>query len=319
MKVAILDDWFDTLRGLPCFGLLAGHDVTVLTAHVPDPAALAARLRGTEALCLFRERTPVGPALLDRLPDLKLISMRGVYPHVDVAACTARGVAFCSSTASDRPSWSTAELTWALILAAMRGLPAQMASLKAGRWQAGVGRSVRGRRLGVWGCGRIGRAVAATGRAMGMEVFVWGSEASRAAAVADGHAAATSRGGLRGVGRADPAPAPRPADPRHDRAGGPRPHGAALADREHRARRTFRPRRAAGGAGGRPGMAALDVFEGEPVTDPAHPLVTHPAVIATPHIGFVTEEELDHQFAEIFRQVNAFAEGKPLNLVNPAA
>ena len=154
MKVHILDDWFNTLRGLPCFDLLAGHDVTVWTDHQPDEAILADRLRDADCVVLFRERTKVTRGLLERLPNLRLISQRGAYPHVDVAACTDQGVLLCSNKGADGANHAAAELTFALILAAMRQLPQQMASAKAGNWQMGVGRSLRGRRLGLYGYGR---------------------------------------------------------------------------------------------------------------------------------------------------------------------
>jgi D-3-phosphoglycerate dehydrogenase len=177
MKVHILDDWFDTLRGLPCFAKLADHEVTVWTDHEADPAKLAARLQGAEALVLFRERTKVGAELVAVLPNLKLISQRSVYPHVDVLACTAHGVLLCSNMHSDTPSYAAAEHTLALILASYRQIPQQMTFIKAGQWQSGVGRTLRGRTLGLYGYGRIARAVAAYAKAMGLKVQWWGSEA----------------------------------------------------------------------------------------------------------------------------------------------
>ncbi|MCA8930658.1 MAG: D-2-hydroxyacid dehydrogenase family protein, partial [Alphaproteobacteria bacterium] len=176
MKVHILDDWFDTLRGLPCFARLAGHDVTVWTDHVEDMDALAARLTEAEALVLFRERTKVTRALLERLPALRLISQRSVYPHVDVDACTDHGVLLCSNMHGGTPSYAAAELTFALILAGLRDLPAQMASAKAGHWQAGVGKTLRGRTLGLYGYGRIAQAVAGYAEAFGAKVVWWSSE-----------------------------------------------------------------------------------------------------------------------------------------------
>ena len=166
MKVHILDDWFDTLRGLPCFSLLDGHEVTVWTDHAPDEAALADRLHDAEALVLFRERTKVTRGLLQRLPNLRLISQRSVYPHVDVPACTDTGVLLCSNMHSGTPSYAAAELTFGLILAAMRQIPQQMASARAGHWQMGVGKTLRGRTLGLYGYGRIAGAVADYARAL---------------------------------------------------------------------------------------------------------------------------------------------------------
>lgn len=193
MKVHILDDWFDTLRGLPCFDLLSGHDVTVWTDHEPDPVKLAYRVKDADCVVLFRERTKVTRALLDHLPNLRLISQRGAYPHVDVDACTDAGVLLCSNKGADGANYAAAELTFALILSAMRQLPQQMASAKAGDWQMGVGRTLRGRRLGLYGYGRIGRAVADYARAFGMDVVWWASEEGRARATADGQQVAASR------------------------------------------------------------------------------------------------------------------------------
>ncbi len=175
MKVHILDDWFDTLRGLACFDKLVDHEVTVWTDHVEDVATLAARLADAQALVLFRERTKVTRELLEFLPNLKLISQRSVYPHVDVPACTDNRVLLCSNMHSDTPSYAAAELTWALIMSAMRDLPRQMASAKAGTWQAGVGKTLRGRTLGLYGYGRIAQAVAGYARAFGMDVVWWAS------------------------------------------------------------------------------------------------------------------------------------------------
>src|SRR6476469_10596216 len=177
MKIAILDDDQDTVRTLPAFALLAGHDVTVWNDHVADPKVLAARLADTDALVLFRERTAVGADLLGRLPKLALISQISAVPHVDVDACTRLGIVVSSRLGGSMPSFSTAELTWGLVLATARRIPQQMASLRSGGWQAGVGHTVRSKTLGVYGYGRIGREVLRYGQAFGMRVQVWGSEA----------------------------------------------------------------------------------------------------------------------------------------------
>ena len=170
MKVHILDDWFDTLRALPCFEKLNGHDVTVWTDHEPDPERLAARLQDAEALVLFRERTAIGADLLERLPNLKLVSQRSVYPHVDVPSCTANTVLLCSNMHGGAPSYAAAEMALALILASYRQIPQQVASIRAGDWQMGVGRTLRGRTLGLYGYGRIAQAVAEYARAIGMKI-----------------------------------------------------------------------------------------------------------------------------------------------------
>src|SRR5688572_11958622 len=154
MRIAILDDYHDTLRRLDCFRKLSGHEITIWTDHVQDVDALAERLRDTEALVLIRERTAIRAPLLDRLDKLRLISQRSAYPHIDVEACTRRGVVVSSSQHPGTPSYAAAELTWALVLAAMRQIPQQAAALKAGRWQIGVGNSLRGKTLGIFGYGR---------------------------------------------------------------------------------------------------------------------------------------------------------------------
>jgi D-3-phosphoglycerate dehydrogenase / 2-oxoglutarate reductase len=243
MKVAILDDWFDTLRTLDCFHKLDGHEVTVFTDHLQDVDQLADRLRDSEALVLIRERTEIRAPLLGRLPKLRLISQRSVYPHIDVDTCTQLGIIVSSDLHAGSPSYATAELTWGLVLAAMRQIPQQVASLKAGTWQAGVGRSVSSKTLGIYGYGRIGKVVAGYGPAFGM-------------------------------------------------------HVAAL-------------------RAGRPGMAAIDVYEHEPLHDTTLPLLTMDNVVCTPHIGYVTRDEWDIQFADVFDQINAYAAGTPLNVVNP--
>lgn len=319
MRVHILDDWFDTLRGLPSFGRLAGHDVTVWNDHVEEADILASRLAEAETLVLFRERTPVSGALLDRLPTLKLISQRSVYPHVDVSGCTRNKVLLCSNMHGDTPSIAAAELTFALILAAARQLPQQMASLQAGRWQMGVGQTLRGRRLGLYGYGRIAKVVAGYGRAFGMEVVWWGSDDGRARARADGENVAESRDSFfadadvvslhvrlkpetKGMITAVDLTAMKPSASfvNTSRAGliAPGALEAAL-------------------AAGRPGRLALDVFDTEPLTDLDDPIVNHPNVIGTPHIGYVTEDELDLQFADIYDQINAYAEGAPIHMINP--
>jgi D-3-phosphoglycerate dehydrogenase / 2-oxoglutarate reductase len=170
MNVTVLDDYFDTLRTLDCFRKLDGHRVTVWNDHVDDIDELAARLAETEALVLIRERTAIRAPLVERLPKLKLISQRSVYPHIDVPACTARGIVVSSNLHADTPSYAAAELSFGLMLAAMRQIPQQMASLQAGRWQIGVGHTLRGKTLGVYGWGRIGLAVAGYGKAFGMQV-----------------------------------------------------------------------------------------------------------------------------------------------------
>jgi D-3-phosphoglycerate dehydrogenase len=319
MKVAILDDWFDTLRTLPCFAKLEGHEVTVFTDHVEDTDRLAERLQGFDALVLIRERTEIRAPLLERLPDLRLISQRSVYPHIDVDACTHLGITVCSNLHAGSPSYSTAELTWALVLAAMRQLPQQAASCKAGKWQAGVGRSLGGKTLGLYGYGRIAKVVAGYGAAFGMRVLVWARPESRDRARADGLEAAASKDEffadcdvlslhLRLV------PATRGIVAKADLE---RMKPSALFVNTSRAALVEPNALVAALRSGRPGMAALDVYEEEPLRDPSHPLLNMDNVLCTPHIGYVTHEEWDLQFADVFDQISAFAAGEPINVVNP--
>jgi D-3-phosphoglycerate dehydrogenase len=193
MNVTILDDYHDTLRTLPCFARFAGHKVTIWNDHVQDVDALAERLKDTEALVLIRERTKIRGPLLERLPRLRLISQRSVWPHIDVDACTRLGIVVCSDMHAGTPSYATAELTWALILASVRQIPQQAAALKAGRWQIGVGTTLRGKTLGLYGWGRIAHAVADYARAFGMDVTVWARESSRERARQEGFAVADSK------------------------------------------------------------------------------------------------------------------------------
>jgi D-3-phosphoglycerate dehydrogenase / 2-oxoglutarate reductase len=319
MKVSILDDYFDTLRTLPCFRKLGGHDVTVWTDHVQDTGKLAERLRGIEVLVLFRERTQIRSPLLERLPKLRLISQRSVYPHIDIEACTRLGVIVSSSQHPGTPSYAAAELTFALILAAMRQIPQQVAALKAGRWQVGIGSTLRGKTLGIYGYGRIGAVVAGYGRAFGMNILVWARPATLAIATADGYAIAPSKESffetcdvvslhMRLV------PATRHIVKAADLA---RMKPTALLVNTSRAPLIEPGALAEALRSGRPGMAAVDVYEEEPVSDPHDPLLTMSNVICTPHIGYVTREEYEVQFAEIFDQINAYAAGTPINVVNP--
>ena len=319
MHVTILDDYFDTLRTLACFKKLDGHTVRVWTDHVQDTEVLAGRLKDTEVLVLIRERTEIRAPLVERLPKLRLISQRSVYPHIDVDACTRHGVIVSSSQHADTPSYAAAELTWGLILAAMRQIPNQMRSLQSGSWQSGVGDSLRGKTLGIHGYGRIGATVAGYGTAFAMRVLVWASEPSRRRARADGHAAAENQETfyeacdivslhLRLV------PATRGVVTRSDLA---RMKPTALLVNTSRAALIAPDALLHALRSGRPGMAALDVYEGEPVRDPIDPLLTLPNVVCTPHIGYVTRDEYEIQFSDVFDQIVAFADGHPINVVNP--
>ena len=193
MKISILDDYFDTLRTLDCFSKLDGHEVTIWNDHTQDTDMLATRLKDTEVLVLIRERTQIRAPLLERLEALRLISQRSVYPHIDIEACTRRGVIVSSDQHADSPSYAAAELSWGLIIAAMRQIPQQMYALRAGTWQIGVGNSLRGKTLGIYGYGRIGMTVAGYGKAFGMNVLVWAREASLERAHRDGYAVAQTK------------------------------------------------------------------------------------------------------------------------------
>jgi D-3-phosphoglycerate dehydrogenase / 2-oxoglutarate reductase len=319
MKVAILDDYFDTLRTLRCFAKLAEHEVTIWNDHVEDVDRLADRLRDIEALVLIRERTEIRTPLLERLPQLKVISQRSVYPHIDVETCTRLGVVVSSNQHPGTPSYATAELTFGLILAAMRQIPQQMAALKAGQWQIAVGHTIRDKMLGVYGYGRIGRAVAEYGRAFGMNVLVWAREDSRAKARTEGWATAPSKQSffescdvitlhMRLVD------ATRHIVAKQDLA---RMKPSALIVNTSRAQLIELDALAAALKAGRPGMAAIDVYEQEPLRDTQNPLLQMPNVVCTPHIGYVTHEEWELQFADVFDQINAYDTGSPINVVNP--
>jgi D-3-phosphoglycerate dehydrogenase len=320
VKITILDDYFDTLRGLPSFQRIADLEVTVWNDHVNTPTDLVERLYGTDVLVLFRERSEITAELLDRLPNLKLISMRGDYPHVDVEACTRNGIVFSSKLKGGATSHSTAELTWALILASMRQIPQQMASLQSGTWQMGVGRSLRGLTIGLYGYGRIARTVASYARAFGMDLRWWGSGDGRKRAEADGAIVAASRKSF----FADSDIVSVHVRLRPETRSIITSQDLDLMDPSALFVNTSRAALLESGAliealnNGRPGFAALDVFDSEPATDPSDPLIKHPHVVCTPHIGFVTEDELDRQFGDIYDQVLAFAEGNPINVVNSA-
>ena len=270
-------------------------------------------------LVLIRERTEIRAPLLERLPTLRLISQRSVYPHIDVDACTRLGVIVSSNQHADTPSYAAAELTWGLVLAAVRQIPQQVAALKNGIWQIGVGSTLRGKTLGIYGYGRIGRVVAGYGREFGMHVLVWAREATLAQARADGYAAARSKAeffeqsdvlslhmrlvaATRGIVTAADLARMKPTALliNTSRAGLVEPGALVNALRA-----------------GRPGMAAVDVFEDEPVLDPQHPLLTMANVVCTPHIGYVSRDEYELQFADIFDQITAYASGTPANVVNP--
>jgi len=321
MNITILDDYQNVVPTLNAFKKLEGHNVTVWNDHTKDVDVLAERLKDTEALVLIRERTPIRAPLIERLPNLRIISQRSVYPHIDVDALTKHGIVLSSDQHPGKPSYATAELTWGLTIAAMRRIPQEVAGLKAGRWQSSIGTSLRGRNLGIYGYGRIGAVVAGYGRAFGMNVTIWGSESSAQRARADGYAVAPGRDAFfeqsdvvslhlrlrpetRGIVTGDDLARMKPTAliVNTSRAGLIAP--GALVDALKK---------------GRPGMAAVDVYEEEPVLGANHPLLHIDNVVATPHLGYVTRDGYESQFTSSFDQILAFAAGKPINVINPEA
>lgn len=310
MKIVIPDDYADCVRHLDCFGRLDRHDVTVHTDTLADPAALAERFRGADALVLIRERTAITEALLARLPDLRVISQTGAgVAHVDLAACRRHGVAVLAGTGAPH---ATAELTWALILAALRNLPAEVANLKAGRWQRTLGTGLHGRTLGLLGYGKIAQLMARQGAAFGMQVLVWGRESTRARATAAGLAVADSQADL--FARADVVSLHLRLDAQTR--GIVTPHDLACMKPGALLVNTARAGLIAPGAleaalrAGRPGMAAADVFEDEPVT--THPLLGLPNFLGTPHLGYVERDSYELYFGDAFDNLLAFADGRPV-------
>jgi D-3-phosphoglycerate dehydrogenase len=321
MNITVLDDYQNAVRGLDAYKLVANHNVTIYNDHTKNEDVLAERLKDTEALVLIRERTPIRAPLIARLPKLKIISQRSVYPHVDVPALTERGILLCSDMHPGRPSYATSELTWGLVLAAMRKIPQEVAALKAGRWQSTMGVGLRGKTLGIYGYGRIGAVVAGYGKAFGMKVLVWGREGSFERAKADGYAIARSKeaffeecdvmslhmrlnDGTRGIVKAADLARMKP---------------TALMVNTSRAPLIETGALEAALKLGRPGMAAVDVFENEPVLGAAHPLISMENAICTPHIGYVERGGYEGQFTASFGQIVAYLEGKPINVINPEA
>lgn len=326
MKIAILDDYQDAVRGLDCFRLLDGHEVKIFHHSTRGLGQLAIRLAPFDALVLIRERTAFPRALLAKLPNLKLISQTGkVSGHVDVAAATEHGIAIAEGTGSPV---APAELAWTLVMAASRKIVPYANNLKDGLWQTasinpelnGLGRTLKGRTLGIWGYGKIGRMVAGYGRAFGMQVMVWGSDASRAAAVADGNQAAPSREAF--FEQADVLSL-------HLRLNDAT-RGIVTGEDLGRMKRdallvnTSRAELVEDGAleaalrKGRPGYAALDVFTSEPLAEDA-PLLKIPTVLATPHLGYVEKDSYEMYFGKAFENIVDFANGNPSNILNPEA
>lgn len=330
MNIVILDDYQDAVRKLQCAERLEPYPAKVFTNTVKGVGQLSVRLRDADVLVLIRERTHITRQLIEKLPRLKLIAQTGrVGGHVDVAACTERGIAVAEGVGSPH---STAELTWALIMASMRRIPQYVSNLKHGAWQQsglkssampanfGLGMVLRGKTLGVWSYGKIGQLVAGYGRAFGMRVIIWGSEAARARAAADGYDVATSKDGffetadvlsvhlrlsetsagcitLEDLGRMKP---------------------TALLVNTSRAELIEPEALLTALNRGRPGMAAVDVFESEPILQ-GHALLRLENCICTPHIGYVELDSYEMYFSSAFDNVVNFIRGTPTNIVNPGA
>ncbi|HET8775089.1 MAG TPA: D-2-hydroxyacid dehydrogenase family protein [Thermoanaerobaculia bacterium] len=303
MKIVIPDDYQDAVRTLDCYAKLAAHDVTIYNDTVTDTAALAERFRDADALVLIRERTPIDDALLAQLPRLRLIAQTGRgTAHIDTKACERRGIEVAVGTGSPI---APAELTWALVMAAMRFLPQEVASARAGRWQSHLGRALRGRTLGVYGYGKIGTLVAGYGRAFGMKVIVFGREGSLARATSDGYLT-TSRQELFSTSDALSL---------HLRLTGETQGIVTRADLASMKPdallvNTSRAELIEEGAlvealrAGRPGFAAVDVYESEPWTE--HPLLAMDNVLCTPHLGYVERDSYELYFGQAFDAVNAW-------------
>jgi D-3-phosphoglycerate dehydrogenase len=330
MNIIILDDYQDAVRKLPCAALLEPYAAKVFTNTVKGVGQLSVRLRDADVLVLIRERTQFPRQLLEKLPKLKLVSQTGrIGKHVDLEACTRLGIAVAEGGGSPV---APAELTWALIMAAMRRLPQYIGNLKHGAWQQSglkaasmpanfaIGMKLAGKTLGVWGYGKIGALVAGYGRAFGMKVLVWGSDGSRARARGDGHLAAESceqffetcdvlslhlrlSDTSRGIVKPDALARMKP---------------TALLVNTSRAELIEENALVAALNRGRPGMAAVDVFETEPILQ-GHPLLRLENAVCTPHIGYVEQDSYETYFRAAFENVVAFIEGRPQNIVNPDA
>jgi D-3-phosphoglycerate dehydrogenase / 2-oxoglutarate reductase len=318
MKIVVLDDYQDAFRTLSCFLRLAGNEVLVFHDAVKEPEALAARLGDAEAAVLIQQRSALPRAVVERLPGVRLVSQTGRnVGHIDLAACTERGIVVSAGGASS-PN-ATAELAWGLILAALRQIPQEAERLKAGLWLGSLGRGVAGKTLGVYAFGRIGSLVAEVGRAFGMRVACWGRAGSTARARAAGFAVAESREAFFATADVLSLPVPLSAET----------HGLVTADDLSRMKptallvNTSRAQVIQSGAlvtalqDGRPGFAAVDVYEDEPVLGANHPLIGMKNALCTPHLGYVERDSYEALFGAAVDQILAFAAGRPINVANP--
>jgi len=318
MKIVVIDDYQDAFRNLDCYARLKGHEVTVHHDTEKDTAKLAERLKDAEALILTQQRTPFPRALAEKLPKLKLISQTGRNAnHIDLAACTEKGIVVSAGGAGN-PN-PTAELTWGLILASLRRIPQEVQRMKEGKWQGSIGVGVAGKTLGIYAYGRIGSIVAQVGKAFGMRVMCWGREGSTAKARAAGLEVAAGREAF--FGQADIVSLHIPLNKEtrgivtaQDLA---RMKPTALIVNTSRAQLIAEGALVAALKQGRPGFAAVDVYEEEPVLGGNHPLLKMDNVICTPHLGYVEQGTYESYFGAAIDQILAFAAGKPINVLNP--
>jgi D-3-phosphoglycerate dehydrogenase len=320
MKIAVIDDYQNAFKTLKCFPKLSSHEVVVYTDPETDLTKIAERLKDADAVVLTQQRTYFPRALIEKLPKLRLIGQTGrAATHVDLAACTEKGIVVSAGGAGN-PN-ATAELTWGLILSALRNLPFEVRRLKEGRWQSTLGIGVNGKTLGIYAYGKIGSIVAAAGRAFGAKVVCWGREGSTGRAKAAGFEVAKSREEFFSGADIVSLHLPLNKDTR------------GIVTRDNLARmkpsalivNASRAGLIADGAlvealkAGRPGMAAVDVYEQEPVLGANHPLLKMDNVICTPHLGYVTRESYEEYYAVVVDDIVAFAAGKPSNVLNPEA
>lgn len=319
MKVVISDDYQDCIRHLDCFARMAGHDVTIHNDTVKSMEDIAERFREAEAAVLIRERTRIPEELLEKLPNLKLIaqSARGIN-HIDLDACTRRGIAVAAGGGNKNV---TAELTWALILAASRNIPQEVNSIQNGGWQVTLGTRLQGKTLGIYAYGGIGNLVAKVGSAFGMKVLVWGREGSAERARADGFEMAPSREAFFETSDVVSIHLAMRSETRGlvKREDLDRMKSTALFVNTSRAALIEEGALVAALKAGRPGRAAVDVYEDEPVLGANHPLVKMENCLCTPHLGYVSKESLEEYIGGAFDRVVAFANGNPIDVINPEA
>lgn len=318
MKIAVIDDYQDAFRKLDCYARLEGHEVTVYRDTVKDPVKLAARLQDAECAILTQQRSPFPRALIERLPKLKLVSQTGRNTnHIDVAACTERGVLVCAG--GHGTPHATAELAWGLIIASLRHLPREVQNLKAGGWQTTVGTGLHGKTLGVYAFGRIGGCVAQVGKAFGMKVICWGREGSLARAREAGFEAAPSREALFESADIVTLHIPLNRETRGIVTGADlaRMKPTALIVNTSRAPLIENGALVAALKQGRPGFAAVDVYEDEPVLGANHPLLKLDNALCTPHLGYVEKNTYEIYYGLAIDAILGFAAGKPVNALNP--